>query len=82
MKAAGVEAALIAVVQGGLVAVMAVGDDKLLFFHRGLNGRGTLWIGDDPQAVHHAIFIAQRGRGSVRTRRPSESASMCCCGSE
>jgi len=61
MKAAGGEAALVAVIQRGFITMMAVGDYEFVLFHGGFDGGGAIVIGDDSQAMHHAVFIAQRG---------------------
>ena len=44
--------------------MMAVGDHELFVRHRFLNARGEIGIGDRPQAVRDAEFVAQLVRSA------------------
>ncbi len=61
---AGLAALLVAVIDRSFIAMMAVGNDQFLLRHRLRNRGHALRIGDDPQAMHHAVFVAQLGGGS------------------
>ena len=63
-RLAGARSGLIAEIQRGFIAVMAIGDHQLLIRHRLLDCRDPFWLGNRPQAVDHAVFIGQlRDRG-------------------
>ena len=64
---AGVLAAFVAIIQRGLVAMMAVGDHQLLVGHGLLNSLSESGIGDGPQAVRDAKFVAS-ARSERRVR--------------
>ena len=54
----GLAAALVAIVKRGLITVVSVGNDKSLVGHDGLDAGDALGIGNDPNTVHHTVFVA------------------------
>ena len=56
-------AALVAIVQRGFIAMMAVGDDELLILHGFLDGGDAFGFGNDPETVNDIVLIAHFGCG-------------------
>ena len=54
-------AALIAIIECGFVAMVAVGDDEFLISHCGLDYGNFLRIGDDPETMRDAVFVVDFG---------------------
>ena len=54
---------LFRVVQRGLVAVVAVGDDELLVAHGGGEQADGGGVADAPEAVQHAVLVGDLGLG-------------------
>ena len=66
---------LLGVGDGGLVAMMAIGDDELLVGHGGDDEVDQVGVGDLPDAVDYAVLIGDGevgGRGVFRVLAASE----------
>ena len=57
--------ALLGVGDGGLVAVVAVGDDELLVGHGGDDEVDEVGVGELPDAVDYAVFVGDGEVGAV-----------------
>ena len=56
-------AALVAIVERGLVAVVAVGDHEFLIGHGFVNGSDALGLPDDPEAMDDVVLVGEFGGG-------------------